>query len=735
MTVTFSEALDASTVSNSTIRLLDGGTQITAGLAYNSNAHTVTISPVSALATNRTYTVSISGVKDAAGNLLAQTFTSTFTTEVGDITPPTVTSVSPAGGAGNVSTHTAITITFSETLDAATVNTTNVVLRTGSGTLVPATVSYNAANRTVTLTPSAALSNSTAYTVSIAGVKDTSGNALAGTFTSSFTTEAPDLTPPTVTSINPANGTAGVSTSTAITIAFSEALNASTVNTTTVSLRTSAGTIVPGTVSYNSANHVVTLTPSAALAGGATYTISISGVQDTAGNALAGNFTSSFTTTAQPTYVSSSIWPSTTTPGTTDVGEPESLELGTKFTADVNGFITGVRFYKSAANTGTHVGNLWSASGQLLATGTFTGETASGWQTLTFSSPVAITAGTTYVASYFAPNGHFAVNRKYFASQFNSGSLHVPANGGVFMYGNTSAFPSSSYNASNYWVDVVFSVPTTPPAPDTTPPAVTGINPANNATNVSTSASMTVTFSEALDSSTVNNNTLRLLNGGTQIAASLAYNSNNHTVTITPSAVLANSLTYTISISGVKDSAGNALAQTFSSTFTTAAAPAPGSTTTSLWSSSTTPATVDVGEPEPLELGVMFTADVDGLITGLRFYKGAGNTGTHTANLWSASGQLLATATFTNETASGWQQVTFSNPVAITAGTTYVASYYAPNGHFSVNRNYFSSQFNSGSLHVAANGGVFKYGNSSAFPDQSYRGSNYWVDVLFAPAN
>ena len=106
----------------------------------------------------------------------------------------------------------------------------------------------------------------------------------------------------------------------------------------------------------------------------------------------------------------------------------------------------------------------------------------------------------------------------------------------------------------------------------------------------------------------------------------------------------------------------------------------------SLWSNSPTPSIVDSGDKQAVELGIKFTSDVNGQITGLRFYKSAANTGTHTAHLWSSSGQLLATATFTGETASGWQQVNFATPVAITAGTTYVASYYTTKGRYSVDR-------------------------------------------------
>ena len=51
------------------------------------------------------------------------------------------------------------------------------------------------------------------------------------------------------------------------------------------------------------------------------------------------------------------------------------VELGVKFKADYSGSITGIRFYKSAANTGTHIGSLWSTSGTRLAQATFTDET------------------------------------------------------------------------------------------------------------------------------------------------------------------------------------------------------------------------------------------------------------------------------------------------------------------------------------------------------------------------
>ena len=150
------------------------------------------------------------------------------------------------------------------------------------------------------------------------------------------------------------------------------------------------------------------------------------------------------------------IWPGTTVPATMDNGASGALELGVSFKSDVNGTITGIRFYKSATNTGTHVGRLWGPNGSLLASVTFTSETASGWQQANFSTPVAITANAVYTASYGLTIGHFSANWNYFASAgYNNAPLHaVQAPNGV--YGILGTRPTSTHQAANYWVDVVF---------------------------------------------------------------------------------------------------------------------------------------------------------------------------------------------------------------------------------------------------------------------------------------
>ena len=122
---------------------------------------------------------------------------------------------------------------------------------------------------------------------------------------------------------------------------------------------------------------------------------------------------------------------------------------------------------------------------------------------MSFPSPVAITANTTYVASYFAPAGHYAGDGSYFAaSGFDNAPLHALSNGvspnGVYHY-TESGFPSDSFLATNYWVDVVF----TTIAGDNTAPTVSSKLPAANATGVAPNSTVAATFSEAVQATTV----------------------------------------------------------------------------------------------------------------------------------------------------------------------------------------------------------------------------------------
>ena len=296
---------------------------------------------------------------------------------------------------------------------------------------------------------------------------DASGNESATSAVVATTTLAvppQDTTPPTVASVIPSSASSGVVWNTPITVRFSEAMNPASIGTSTIQLLNASGTPVAATVAYVASTTSAVLTPTSALGANMTYTVKVLGgsadprVKDVAGNALAATVTSSFTTLAQQT-----LWASATTPATPSAPDSAAVEIGVKFKSDVAGKIYAIRFYKGSGNTGTHIVHLWSSTGTKLATATASGETASGWQQVTLTTPIAITAGTTYIASYRAPVGHYAGDNNYFGvTGTDSGVLHAPSSAasggnGVYIYTTSSsgAFPNSSYQATNYWVDVV----------------------------------------------------------------------------------------------------------------------------------------------------------------------------------------------------------------------------------------------------------------------------------------
>ena len=437
---------------------------------------------------------------------------------------------------------------------------------------------------------------------------------------------------------------------------------------------------------------------------------------------------------------SCSLWGSLTPP-TPDSGDASSIEVGVKFKSDVAGNITGIRFYKSTANTGTHIGNLWSASGTPLASATFTGESASGWQTVSFASPVAITANTTYVASYFAPNGHYASSTGYFypppsPEPLGGGSVDSPPlhalrqstnpptaqTNGVFAYNASSTFPTSTFQAENYWVDVNFVPTTTTP---TVPAAPT------NVTATAGNGSATVSWTAPSDGgSPITSYTVTPFIGSTaQTPTTVTGSPPATTANITG---LTNGTSYTFKVTAT-NSVGTGPLSVASNSVT------PSATTVDTIFGLATPPVVDSGDPNAVELGVQFQSSVPGMVTGIRFYKATTNTGTHIGGLWTASGTLLTSATFTGESASGWQTVSFPNPVAISANTTYVAGYFAPNGHYSDQEPGFTVGVSNPPLQALANNsvtpgnGLYAYTSTSTFPNSTFNATNYYVDVTFTP--
>jgi hypothetical protein len=289
----------------------------------------------------------------------------------------------------------------------------------------------------------------------------------------------------------------------------------------------------------------------------------------------------------------------------------------------------------------------------------------------------------------------------------------VSTGNGVFAYASSSTFPTNSFNAANYWVDVLFQ-----PGGSGTPSAPTGVT----AIPATGQAQVRWTAPANQGSSAITGYTVTPWAGstaGTPVSAGASATSVN-----VPG--LQNGTAYTFTVTA-NNSSGAGQASTPSSAVTPEdtifdfAAPAASG--------------IDSGDTSPVELGVKFMATQNGSVYGIRFYKAAANTGTHVGSLWTTGGTLLASGTFTGETASGWQTLVFSSPVSITAGTTYVAGYFAPAGHYSFTSGGFNSGVNNGPLQAQANSttpnGVYAYSGSSTFPTSSFNATNYWVDVLF----
>jgi hypothetical protein len=413
-------------------------------------------------------------------------------------------------------------------------------------------------------------------------------------------------------------------------------------------------------------------------------------------------------------------------PRIVDAGDPADRQLGLVFTPTVDGFVSGVRFYKAAANTGKHSGSLWTTDGVRLTTVDFSNESASGWQQASFTSAVAVRAGTKYVVSYFAPVGHYSASQYHWISRGSTAPPLTIAGGfnasSAGVYGTGNVFPSAQFNRANYYVDAIFDTV------DRTPLTVLDPWPIDGSTSNPVAAPITARLSRTVTASSVTVTVKRP--DGTTVAGATTYTAADKTVTFQPSAALAPSTKYTVTLAATTD-AGAGVTSGGAWSFTTAApSPAPGVCPCSLYTDSAQPGVLRVADNTPVTLGVRFSSTQAGTITGLRFYKNADNGGTHVGTLWSAAGQALATATFGPESTTGWQTVLFSSPVTVTANTTYVASYRATTGDYSATIGEYSSAFARGPLRVAASGGTYTYGEG--FPT-STTSTGYLVDAIFRP--
>lgn len=305
ISITFSEAMTSGSITTSTI-LLDDITSSPAvsiaisGLSYNSSTKIASFTPSAPLTDFHTYRVTIlggaSGVQDNNSNVMASNFTFSFTI---DATNPTVTSYTPSTVYVNTSTP-AISAIFAEHIDSATLTTSSFTLKKGTTTVTGTTPSFNTVTNLATLSTGALSDGQYTATLTTA-IKDLASppNAMLANVAWSFIV---DTVAPTV-AYTPANGSSNLPLSTVITATFTEAnsMLVSSINSTNFYVNDGTSNIA-GTISYNATTKTATFSP-VSLGYGTTYTVTLTGVSDIAGNILPDTTWNFITTTAsQATY-------------------------------------------------------------------------------------------------------------------------------------------------------------------------------------------------------------------------------------------------------------------------------------------------------------------------------------------------------------------------------------------------------------------------------------------------
>ena len=619
VTITFSENMDASTINagNITIRPTSSGTALTATVTYNTTTRVATLTPSAPLSQNVNYTVTVgTGVKDAQGNAIAQT---TFAFTAGDVTAPSVVSVTPLESATGVAVNTTVTATFSEPMDPATITTTTFTLRpTSSGTNLAGTVTYNAGTNTATFTPSAPLASGTQYTATVTtGARDVSGLAMTAAKTWTFTTA--DVVAPTVTGVSPTSGATGVQLNTTVRVTFSEPMLASTINSTNITLRpTASATPVAATVTYEAGTNTAVLTPSAPLTATTNYTVTVTtGVRDASNNALAAQFTSTFTTLT-PDAVAPQV--STVQPANLAVAVPTNTTVRVTFNEPMD------------VTTITNV--------NILLRNTLT----------TALVPATVTYDVTTRVATLTPTGPLS-NLTNYTVQVTTGVKDVSGNALAAQFNSTF---------------------TTTPAPDNTAPTIVSRAPTNGATSQPINTNVVITFSEPMDQATLTTSTITLTptGGGAAITGTVTPGAGNTTATFNPNADLAYNTSYTVTVTtGVKDVAGNALAAQSTSTFTTlldtvaptVTATLPVANATGVSRNTVITVTFNEAMDATTINGTTFTVTAGGPIVGLVTY----NTATRVAT-FTPSGQLAASTLHTVTVTTGAKDAA-GNSMAVNA--------------------------------------------------------------------
>jgi hypothetical protein len=474
-----------------------------------------------------------STITDQSGNPLAA-FYGSFTV-VGNpaITAPVVVAVSPTYGATGVPLNASAFVQFSQALKASTVSSSTAYMMDQNNNLVPSTASLLASGNTIQIKPSSQLAagtspSSTYYYVYVtSGLQNSSGVPYTGNggfYSYFYTGAAPDTTAPTVLGVAPPNNQQNVGLNGLVEVTFSKPINPLTVNSTSVSLSYgSTPTQIPTTVTFDSTNTYVTFTPVEPLPASTTIKLAISGVQDVAGNSVTTQSTT-FVTGAAADTTPPAVVANSPANGATNV--PTNASVVLQFNEPMN-LASIVQYY--CANPDVFYNYFYS--------------NCLNDATLATAIPAKVSLSTDGMTAIFTPVGALTPGD----------SVNVYSYGATDLAGNVETSSVSSFTVGS--------------APDTTPPQVLAVNPINNLMNVPVNAIVQVLFDRPVAANSLSGVTLKA--NGSTVVTSPTLSSAGQVLTLNTPGLLTPGTTYTITINGAADLAGNAMNTAVTDTFAT----------------------------------------------------------------------------------------------------------------------------------------------------------------------
>ena len=498
------------------LQILKAGAPVAGTFTFADELRRINFVPAVPWDSNTTYTIALSsGLIDLAGNSLTNPGMRTFTTGTAtDTSAPTVTGFSPQYGDTNVGLHPTIRVTFSEPINPMTLvpQSTFFLYNVNLNVFVPTTMTIAPNRQSATLTPVGNLNPFTQYYFYVVSFYDVAGNPAGGSVIYFTTGDASDATPPTVQVATPAAGTTNVPVNALVQVRMSEPIDPTSIDNTTLQLTPAAA----GTVTLLADRRTIKLTLSGTLAPSTAYTLNVSGARDTTGNQMS-PFSAPFTTADSST-------PDTTAP-------------------------TVVSF--NPANGATNVALTPPI-------------------TITVSEPIDPSRVGPNSMGVYVNNGTIRADGSYVVSSDGmvvtfTPAMPFPTNSLVYVYSNLD---SSITDFANNVLQYTYSTFTTASAPaDTTAPIVVAVTPNDGTSEVGSLATITLTFSESMN--TLNSHLrIGLFAGGVPQSAGIGWSADNRMAVLSGNWPL-NTVMTVVATADNTDLAGNHLAP-FSSTFRTA---------------------------------------------------------------------------------------------------------------------------------------------------------------------